>query len=181
MNKGSIKNALAASLSAEESSFKNRLAKAEAMFGESTASAALSVAPALPETLPSFPVAETPQAAATAVPEAPPETSEAVVTTSAIGTPQTPQNRRKAARPGKATAAPALATGRVIRDSFTMPEKDYDLIGEIRTRCLGKNLMVNKSEVMRAGLQALCEMSDEQLATLMRSLEKVKTGRPAQT
>jgi hypothetical protein len=68
---------------------------------------------------------------------------------------------------------------KVIRDSFTLPASDYDLINTLRQRCLDSALNVTKSEVIRAGLHALTEMSDAQLSAIMASLEKVKTGRPS--
>jgi hypothetical protein len=67
---------------------------------------------------------------------------------------------------------------KVIRDSFTLPASDYELINAIKQRCLNSAINVTKSEVIRAGLHALREMSDEQLSEMMESLEKVKTGRP---
>ncbi len=69
---------------------------------------------------------------------------------------------------------------RVIRDSFTLPSGDYDLIAAIRQRCLSSAVNVTKSEVIRAGLHALMEMPEEDLIRLVGSLEKVKTGRPTE-
>jgi hypothetical protein len=69
---------------------------------------------------------------------------------------------------------------RVIRDSFTLPSGDYDLIAAIRQRCLGSAVNVTKSEVIRAGLHALIEMPEEDLLKLVSNLEKVKTGRPTE-
>lgn len=67
----------------------------------------------------------------------------------------------------------------VIRDSFTLPSGDYELIAAIRQRCLASALNATKSEVIRAGLHALVEMPKEELIELVSNLEKVKTGRPA--
>ncbi len=67
---------------------------------------------------------------------------------------------------------------RVIRDSFTLPTDDYELITTIRERCLDNRITINKSEVIRAGLHALNEMSDEELLIVVDSLTKIKTGRP---
>lgn len=69
---------------------------------------------------------------------------------------------------------------RVIRDSFTLPSGDYDLIATIRQRCLSSAVNATKSEVIRAGLHALMEMPEEELVRLVSSLEKVKTGRPTE-
>ncbi|MBD1865585.1 hypothetical protein H6F72_28900 [Trichocoleus sp. FACHB-46] len=67
---------------------------------------------------------------------------------------------------------------RVIRDSFTLPSGDYELIAAIRQRCLNSAFNATKSEVIRAGLHALLEMPEEELIRIISNLEKVKTGRP---
>jgi hypothetical protein len=68
---------------------------------------------------------------------------------------------------------------KVVRDSFTIPASDYELIALIRQRCLSSATSVNKGEVIRAGLHALRQMTDEQLLQIIEGLEKVKTGRPS--
>ncbi|MBD1895538.1 hypothetical protein H6F50_18810 [Coleofasciculus sp. FACHB-712] len=68
---------------------------------------------------------------------------------------------------------------RVIRDSFTLPCEDYELISAIRQRCLNSAVNVAKSEVIRAGLHALNDLPDEALLKVIESLTKIKTGRPA--
>ncbi len=67
---------------------------------------------------------------------------------------------------------------KVIRDSFTMPSHDYELIDRIKDKCLKASTSVTKSEVLRAGIHVLDRLSSEALRELMQSLEKVKTGRP---
>lgn len=69
---------------------------------------------------------------------------------------------------------------RVIRDSFTLPTGDYELIAAVRQRCLKSAININKSEVIRAGLHALMEMPEVALAELVNNLEKVKPGRPTE-
>ena len=66
----------------------------------------------------------------------------------------------------------------VVRDSFTMPQTDYDLISEIKQRALKAGLHVKKSELLRAGLQALAKLTTVQLKQTVTKLEKIKTGRP---
>jgi hypothetical protein len=66
----------------------------------------------------------------------------------------------------------------VIRDSFTMPAFDYDLISSIKQRCLQSGVSVTKSEVLRAGLNALMAMPERELKAVVAGLRKVKTGRP---
>lgn len=67
---------------------------------------------------------------------------------------------------------------RVIRDSFTLPSGDYELIAAVRQRCLNSAININKSEVIRVGLHALMAMPEEDLVELVNNLEKVKPGRP---
>ena len=68
---------------------------------------------------------------------------------------------------------------KVIRDSFTMIEKDYDLIPALKDRCLKLGISVNKSQILRAGLNALDNMTDAKLVEVINNLAEVKTGRPA--
>lgn len=81
----------------------------------------------------------------------------------------------------KQQRAAAPAPERVIRDSFTLPAADYQLIGELRTRCLRLATNATKSELIRAGLHALQQMPNEELLKLIQNLPKVKIGRPTHT
>ncbi len=67
---------------------------------------------------------------------------------------------------------------KVVRDSFTMPQADYQLIAELKLRILKVGLHVKKSELLRAGLQVLAKQTAPQLKQSVVSLEKIKTGRP---
>jgi hypothetical protein len=83
----------------------------------------------------------------------------------------------------RAAAVPSVkqsqsTSNRVVRDSFTLPTDDYELIAAIRQRCLGAAVNVTKSEVIRAGLQALMAMPDAKLLKQVSNVEKVKSGRP---
>lgn len=70
--------------------------------------------------------------------------------------------------------------GRVVRDSFTIPSAEYEVIGELRKRYMKKTgTSVTKSELLRAGLAALKGMTDEELAQVVGGLAKVKVGRPS--
>ncbi|PIY04026.1 MAG: hypothetical protein COZ20_06790, partial [Gallionellales bacterium CG_4_10_14_3_um_filter_54_96] len=81
----------------------------------------------------------------------------------------------KVAKQPKAEKKPKL---KVVRDSFTMPQNEYQKISEIKALCLRGDLHVKKSEILRAGLQALSAMGVEQMSLVLRGLEKIKTGRP---
>jgi len=73
---------------------------------------------------------------------------------------------------------PSNGAGKVIRDSFTIPGDEYELISRIKKRCMKAGVSANKSEVLRAGLAALDAMSDGELAKAVEGLARVKTGRP---
>lgn len=80
---------------------------------------------------------------------------------------------------GDVAPEPPAAKPRVVRDSFTLPTEDYELIAGLRQRCLDLAVGVTKSEVIRAGLHALNKMPDHELMDVLAGLTKVKTGRPA--
>ena len=67
---------------------------------------------------------------------------------------------------------------KIVRDSFTMPQSEYQKIAEIKEICLEAGLPVKKSEVLRAGLKALAKLNAVQLKHALTGLEKIKTGRP---
>jgi hypothetical protein len=67
---------------------------------------------------------------------------------------------------------------KVVRDSFTMPQADYDLIAALKQKALKAGLHVKKSELLRASLQLLAKLSAAQLKRAVAGLEKIKTGRP---
>ena len=77
-------------------------------------------------------------------------------------------------------ATPAPDTERVKRDSFTMPLPDYERIARLQKRCMKAEIGASKSAILRAGLAALDALTDEQLAAVVASLDKVKTGRRPQ-
>jgi len=73
----------------------------------------------------------------------------------------------------------AVSKVKVVRDSFTMPQPDYDIIAEIKQKALKAGLHVKKSELLRAGLHVLAKLNAAQLKQTIASLEKIKTGRPS--
>jgi hypothetical protein len=75
----------------------------------------------------------------------------------------------------KARKTPKL---KVVRDSFTMPQNEYQKIAEIKAACLKAKMQVKKSEVLRAGLKVLAELEPARLKKILNGLEKIKTGRP---
>ena len=66
---------------------------------------------------------------------------------------------------------------KMVRDSFSMPQGDFDKITELKQSCLKDGLQVKKSELLRAGLHALSKMSAAQLRIAMTALKKIETNR----
>lgn len=87
---------------------------------------------------------------------------------------------KKAAAPAQAKAAPKAekVKAKLIRDSFTMPREDWDLIQYLKERALVFKRPTKKSELLRAGLQALVGLSDAKLQAALEKLTPLKAGRP---
>lgn len=80
----------------------------------------------------------------------------------------------------KENDAPKTENVKVVRDSFTMPQADYELITLLKKRSLQSGIETNKSEILRAGLLALNQMAERDFLDKIETVEKVKTGRPKQ-
>lgn len=91
-----------------------------------------------------------------------------------------PAPAKTAVKPEKKHKKEKKADGKVkvVRDSFTMPQADYDLIAVLKQKALKAGLHVKKSELLRASLQALSKLTAAQLKRALSGLEKIKTGRP---
>jgi hypothetical protein len=71
-------------------------------------------------------------------------------------------------------------TQQVVRDTFSMPPADHDLIQELRQQLIQEHgVVLNKSEILRAGLHALQELPAEQRLAAAQSIETLKPGRKA--
>lgn len=76
------------------------------------------------------------------------------------------------------TKGVAKREGKVVRDSFAMPAREYDVIGALKKRCLGLGMTVKKSELLRVGLAMISQLPDERLAEAVSAIDSVKTRRP---
>lgn len=77
-----------------------------------------------------------------------------------------------------AEAKPPKAKAKLVRDSFTMPQADFDLIAGLKERALGFKRPAKKSELLRAGLQAISGLNDTALKAALDALTPLKPGRP---
>jgi hypothetical protein len=60
--------------------------------------------------------------------------------------------------------------------TFTIPDSDFALIGEIQSRCRRLDLELNDSEVVRTAIASLLKLPDRQFAQAVKSLNKLKRG-----
>jgi hypothetical protein len=65
-----------------------------------------------------------------------------------------------------------------VRDSFTMPEQEYAVLGAVRQACLKAGFEVKKSELLRIGVALLGQLDTKSLRAVLDSLPQLKTGRP---
>jgi hypothetical protein len=73
---------------------------------------------------------------------------------------------------------PAPARPRLVRDSFTMPEQEYAVLGTVKQACLKAGVEVKKSELLRVGVALLGRLDVADLRAVLASLPQLKTGRP---
>jgi hypothetical protein len=73
---------------------------------------------------------------------------------------------------------PKARKPKLVRDSFTMPEDEYRLLGEIKKNCLRDGFEVKKSELLRIGVAMIREASMAELKKKLAALVPLKTGRP---
>lgn len=67
---------------------------------------------------------------------------------------------------------------KLVRDSFTMPKSEYEVIDLLKARCLRAGISVKKSQLLRAAVGNLAKLSDTSLVRLIHGLAVIKTGRP---
>ncbi|HEY8975042.1 MAG TPA: hypothetical protein VIN75_12540 [Burkholderiaceae bacterium] len=67
---------------------------------------------------------------------------------------------------------------KLVRDSFTIPKDEYAVLDALKARALGLGQHVRKSELLRAGIQALHAMNDRALLAAVGAVPTLKTGRP---
>ena len=92
-------------------------------------------------------------------------------------TPAKPAKQTKPSQPTTAKPDEKVRT-KLIRDSFTMPREDFDLIAQLKARALDFKRPTKKSELLRAGLQALAAYDDARFQSALQGLRVLKTGRP---
>ena len=67
---------------------------------------------------------------------------------------------------------------KLVRDSFTIPKSEYQLLEALKLRAAALKRPTKKSELLRAGIAALNAMADKALLAALNSVPSLKTGRP---
>jgi hypothetical protein len=83
----------------------------------------------------------------------------------------------KAAAPA-ATPVAEKPKHKLVRDSFTIPKSEYQVLEALKLRAAALKRPTKKSELLRAGIAALNAMADKALLAALNSVPSLKTGRP---
>jgi len=86
-------------------------------------------------------------------------------------------NARKAL-PAVANPAPKAKKVKLVRDSFTMPGNEYQVLQDIKKAALKAGIELKKSELLRIGIGMLKSLTVAQLDKSRAALTKLSAGRP---
>lgn len=86
--------------------------------------------------------------------------------------------KRKSSPMTAALPAQPPKKDKLVRDSFTLPREDFELIAALKDRALDFKRPTKKSELLRAGLQVLASLDQAKLRTALDALRPLKAGRP---
>ena len=94
---------------------------------------------------------------------------------------------KPAAKPAVKAAAPKAAAPKVekakkpkmVRDSFTIPKNEYDVLDSLKQRAVKLGSPAKKTELIRAGMKAIAALSDAAFKAALAAVPSLKTGRPA--
>ena len=70
------------------------------------------------------------------------------------------------------------AKSALVRDSFTMPAHEYEVLGKVKKACLKAGFEIKKSELLRIGVALISQMDMATLQRVLGDLPQLKTGRP---
>ena len=119
-----------------------------------------------------------PSASKTAKPQAKPAKP---VTQPAVKASVKPVSSTAKTEPAKSTPAKPVKEKKVkvVRDSFTLPKTEFLQITDMKKRAMALGIEVKKSELIRAGLQAISSMADAAFKKALGNVPTIKTGRPS--
>jgi hypothetical protein len=68
---------------------------------------------------------------------------------------------------------------KLVRDSFTFPKAEYDVLEAMKQRATKLKVTVKKTELLRAGIKSLAALGDAAFLSAIAAVPSLKTGRPA--
>ena len=86
----------------------------------------------------------------------------------------------KTPRPAPAVPAAEAKSPKIklVRDSFTIPRVEYEVLGALKDRLVKLARPAKKSEVLRAGIAVLATLNDAAVLAALDAVPAIKTGRP---
>lgn len=70
-----------------------------------------------------------------------------------------------------------LKKPKMVRDSFSMPENEYKVLGDVKRACLKAGIEIKKSEILRIGVELIRQTEVAKLKTMLSALTPLKVGR----
>ena len=74
---------------------------------------------------------------------------------------------------------PKARKQKLVRDSFTMPELEYEALADVKKACIRSGVAVKKSELLRVAVALLRKMDVADIEQALAALTPVKAGRPS--
>jgi hypothetical protein len=68
---------------------------------------------------------------------------------------------------------------KLVRDSFTMPETEYAVLGQTKKKCIAAGFEIKKSELLRIGVAMINALDINKIRAAQANLFPVKAGRPS--
>ena len=68
---------------------------------------------------------------------------------------------------------------KLVRDSFTMPQAEYDVLAQVKKSCIAAGFEIKKSELLRIGVAMLQKLDTKKINEALLSLTPLKAGRPS--
>lgn len=68
---------------------------------------------------------------------------------------------------------------KLVRDSFTMPQAEYDVLAQVKKACITAGIEIKKSELLRIGVAMLQKLDVKKIGEAKADLPALKAGRPS--
>lgn len=71
-----------------------------------------------------------------------------------------------------------LKKPKLVRDSFAMPETEYEVLRDMKKTCMKAGIDIKKSELLRVGVALLKKQTPAEIEAALANLVPLKAGRP---